>query len=229
MQFFDTLLTCYGWEGIALAGTVLAMFGVQLYYYIFVYGRIPGYKNNRRPAVLEADPQVSVVIPLFSEDYSFVEERLPLILAQNYPDFEVVIVYVGHDSDFYEELVRLKQSFPQIVTTKIHLDPRFPISRKMALNVGIKSAHHEHMVFTSTDACPQTDRWLSLMAKGFTRGEIVVGYCGVERGKGFSNYMMRAWRMMHGVDWIARAVRRNPYRGTLHNLSLIHISEPTRP
>ena len=31
MQFFDTLLTCYGWEGIALAGAVLAMFGVQLY------------------------------------------------------------------------------------------------------------------------------------------------------------------------------------------------------
>ena len=199
MQFFDTFLTCYGWEGIALAGAMLAMFGVQLYYYIFVYGRIPGYKNNRRPAVLEADPQVSVVIPLFSEDYSFVEERLPLILAQNYPDFEVVIVYVGHDSDFYEELVRLKQSFPQIVTTKIHLDPRFPISRKMALNVGIKSAHYECMVFTSTDAVPQTDRWLALMAKGFTRGEIVVGYCDVERRKGFANYMMRAWRMMHSA------------------------------
>ena len=100
MQFFDTLLTCYGWEGIALAGAVLAMFGVQLYYYIFVYGRIPGYKNNRRSAVLDAEPPVSVVVPLFSEDYSFVEERLPLMLAQSYPDFEVVIVYVGHDSDF---------------------------------------------------------------------------------------------------------------------------------
>ena len=217
MQFFDTLLTCYGWEGIALAGAVLAMFGVQLYYYIFVYGRIPGYKNNRRSAVLDAEPPVSVVVPLFSEDYSFVEERLPLMLAQSYPDFEVVIVYVGHDSDFYEDLVRLKQSFPQIVTTKIHLDPRFPISRKMALNVGIKSAHYECMVFTSTDAVPQTDRWLSLMAKGFMRGEIVVGYCGVERGKGFSNYMMRAWRMMHSADWLARAVRRRAYRGTLHN------------
>ena len=31
MQFFDTFLTCYGWEGIALAGAMLAMFGVQLY------------------------------------------------------------------------------------------------------------------------------------------------------------------------------------------------------
>ena len=217
MQFIDNFLACYGWEGAALAGLMLLMLGVQFYYYIFVYGRIPGYKNNRRAAEMETEPPVSVVVPLFSEDYSFVEERLPLILAQNYPDFEVVIVYVGHDSDFYEDLARLKQSFPQITTTKIQLDPRFPISRKMALNVGIKSAHYECMVFTSTDAVPQTDRWLSLMAKGFMRGEIVVGYCGVERRKGLANYLMRTGRMMQSAAWIARAVQRRAYRGTLHN------------
>ncbi|MBS1333610.1 MAG: glycosyltransferase, partial [Clostridiales bacterium] len=78
-------------------------------------------------------------------------------------------------------------------------------------------AHYEHMVFTSTDAVPQTDRWLSLMAKGFMRGDIVLGYCGVERAKGLANYLMRTWQMMHAADWIARAVRRRAYRGTLHN------------
>ena len=217
MQLVDSFLTCYGWPGVVLGGAMLVMFGVQLYYYVFVYGRIPGYRNNRREPTLDEAPPVSVIIPMFSEDYSFVEERLPLILAQSYPDFEVVIVYVGQDGDFYEDLTQLKASFPQIVTTKILLDPRFPISRKMALNVGIKSAHYEHLIFTSTDAVAQTDRWLSLMAKGFMRGEIVVGYCGVERAKGFTNYLMRTWRMMHSVDWIARAVRHRPYRGTLHN------------
>ena len=153
----------------------------------------------------------------FSEDYTFIEERLPLILAQSYPDFEVILVYVGQDTDFYEDLMQLRHSFPQISTTKILLDPRFPISRKMALNVGIKSAHYEHLLFTSTDAVPQTDRWLALMAKGFTRGEVVLGYCGVERTKGLANYLMRAWRMMHAAGWIARAVRGRAYRGTLHN------------
>lgn len=216
-SFFDSFLACYGREGAALAAVLLVLLGVQLYYYIFVYGRIAGYKNNRRPVVLDTDPPVSVVMPLFSEDYAFVEERLPLILAQSYPMFEVVIVYVGHDTDFYEDLARLKQSFPQITTTKIHLNPRFPISRKMALNVGIKSAHYEHMIFTSTDACPQTDRWLSLMAKGFTRGDIVVGYCGVEQKGGLVNYLMRTWRMMHAAEWLGRAVRRRPYRGMLQN------------
>ena len=218
MRFFEQILVSYGWEGVALAGAIVLMFGVQLYYYIFVYGRISGYKNNLRKVILGQEPPISVIVPLFSEDYSFAEERLPLILAQAYPDFEVVIVYVGHDTDFYEDLLQLKQSFPQITTTKIHLDPRFPISRKMALNVGIKSAHCEHLVFTSTDAVPQTDRWLSLMAKGFTRGDIVVGYCGIEYRKGLANYLMRAWRLMHSVEWIARAVRCRPYRGTLHNL-----------
>lgn len=217
MQFFNSFLACYGWVGIALAGAVLLMFGVQVYYYIFVYGRIPRYKNNRRPIIRESEPPISVVIPLFAEDSSFVEERLPLILGQSYFEFEVVIVYVGHDTDFYADLVRLKNIFPHLTTTKIHLDPRFPISRKMALNVGIKSARHECLVFSSTDVWPQSDRWLALMAKGFMRGEIVLGYSGVEIKRGLTNYLMRTWRMMHAVDWIARAVQRRPYRGTLHN------------
>lgn len=217
MQIIDTVLSYCGWQGVALAAVLLLSLGIQLYYYLFVYGRIPGYKNSRRRPVLDREPPISVVIPMFSEDYAFIEERLSLILAQSYPDFEVVIVYVGQDTDFYDELRRLGTSFPRIMTTKILLDPRFPISRKMALNVGIKSAHYEHMVFTSTDAVPRSDRWLSLMAKGFLTGDIVVGYCGMERGRGFANYFMRTWRMMHAADWLARAIRRRPYKGILHN------------
>lgn len=132
MEFFNRIITHYGWEGTALAGVLLVMFGIQLYYYLFVYGRIPKYKDTRRPEILSETPPVSVVIPLFSEDYAFVEEILPLIVAQEYPDFEVVIVYVGRDTDFYDDLVRIKQSFPQITATKIELNPRFPISPKMA-------------------------------------------------------------------------------------------------
>ena len=217
MEFFNRIIVHYGWEGTALAGVLLVMFGIQLYYYLFVYGRIPKYKDTRRPEILSETPPVSVVIPLFSEDYAFVEEILPLIVAQEYPDFEVVIVYVGRDTDFYDDLVRIKQSFPQITATKIELNPRFPISPKMALNVGIKSAHYEHLLFTTPDVYPTSDRWLSLMANGFRRGEIVLGYCGMERGKGFASYLIRTWRMMHAADWIARAVRRRAYRGTLHN------------
>lgn len=216
MYLFDRLIDCYGWEGVALGGALLLLLGIQLGCYL-LYGRIASYRNNRRQPRLDAEPPVSVVIPMFSEDYAFVEERLPLILAQNYPRFEVVIVYVGQDGDFYDDLARLKLSFPQIATTKIRLDPRFPISRKMALNVGIKSAHYEHLLFTSTDATPPTDRWISLMAKGFMRGEIVAGYCGAEAGEGLLNRFVRTDRMMHAASWLARAVNGRPHRAMLQN------------
>lgn len=217
MHLFDRFIDCYGWEGIALGGALLLLLVVQLCYHILAYGRIASFRNNRRQPRLDAEPPVSVIVPMFSEDYAFVEERLPLMLAQNYHRFEVVIVYVGQDSDFYDDLARLKHSFPQIATTKIKLDPRFPISRKMALNVGIKSAHYEHLLLTSTDTTPPTDRWISLMAKGFTRGEIVVGYCGAERGAGFANRMIRTDRMMQAASWLARAVNGKPHRAMLQN------------
>ena len=216
MQLFDTFLAHYGWEGSALAAILLILFAVQLCYYIR-FGRLAGYKDSRRPATRDTEPPISIIVPMFAEEYSFVEERLPLLLAQNYPKYEVVIVYVGQDNDFYEDLLRLKNTFPQIYTSKIRLDPRFPISRKTALNVGIKAAHCNCMLFTSTDASPVSERWLSMMAKGFLRGEIVLGYCGLEQEKGLKNYFMRAWRMMHAAPWIARATARRPYRGTLHN------------
>lgn len=217
MHCIDIFLSHYGWEGAALAAALLALLGVQLWYYLRAYGRVADFRNSRRAAILESEPPLSVVVPMFSEDYPFVEETLPLMLAQEYPDFEVVLVYVGSNNDFFEDLLQLKQTFPQVVVTKIHLDPRFPISRKMALNVGIKSAHYEHLVFTSTDAVPRSAHWLSLMGKGFMRGDIVLGYCGIEPKRGALNRLMRTWRMMHAANWLARAVARRPFRGSLHN------------
>ncbi len=222
MSFLDIVLSHYGWEGIALAGVLLLMFFVQLYYYVLVYGAVPGYRSSRLQARLEKQPPLSVVIAMFAEDYDFVEKRLPLLLAQEHVTFEVVIVYVGSDGDFFEDLQRIRQSFPQVVVTKIELNPRFPISPKMALNVGIKSAHYEHIVLSTTDVMPASDRWLALMAKGFTRSEIVLGYCGMaddeESRKGAIGYLIRASRMMSSVDWLASAAKGRPYRGIRHTM-----------
>ena len=218
MSFFDQILACYGWEGIALASVLVLLFGVQLYYYIFSYGRMVHYKNDRREPIREENPPISIIVPMFTENYAFLEEQLPMILGQDYPEFELVIVYVGQDNDFYEDLLQLKRSFPRITATKLHLDLRHPISRKMALNLGIKSAFHNCLIFSSVDAVPQSNRWLKLMGRGFTRGDIVVGYCGMEPFKGFQNRMMRTWRMMDSTNWIARAVAKHPYRASLHNM-----------
>ncbi len=216
MQILEFFLARYGYEGAALAGGLLLLFVAQIICY-FRYGRAAGYKNNRRKAIREENPPLSLIIPMFSEDYGFIEERLPLLLSQEYTHFEVVVVYVGQDSDFHEELMRLRQHYPHLTISRIHHDPRYPISRKMALNIGIKSAHHECLLFSSTDVVPRSPRWLTLMAKGFSRGDIVLGYCGLERKRGLMNRLFRTGRMMRSATWLARATKGLPYRGILHN------------
>lgn len=216
MQFFERFFTLYGAEGLALVVIALLLFGWQAVRYLR-YGCLAGYSNKRRREVREAEPAVSVIVPMFSEDYGFIEERLPLLLQQEYDCFEVIVVYVGQNSDFHEELLRLRQHYPHLFISRIHLDLRRPISRKMALNIGIKSAHHECLLFTSTDAVPRSDRWIALMAKGFSRGDVVIGYCGLEPKRGPVNALMRTGRMMRSAEWISRAVFGRPYRGILHN------------
>lgn len=219
MRYIDFFMEHYGWQGAALAVVIIVLFAVQTYYYAFVYARIPKYRNDRRKRRTDNDePEISVIVPLFSENAEFLETGLLKLLAQEYGAFEIVVVYVGLDTDFYEDLTQMRLYYPNLHTTKIEAKPHFPISPKMAINIGIKAAHYEHIILTTPDSSPRTDRWLTLMARGFTRGEIVLGYCGYERKPGLANYIMRTERFMTSVEWIASAVCRRPYRGCRNNV-----------
>ena len=219
MQYLDYIIQHYGWQGTALAAALILLFAVQMYYHLIVYGRVARFRNSRRRKRLDTEPPVSVIIPLFSEDYTYIDERLPLIMQQKYGAlFEVVIVYVGSDNDFYEELSNMRLRWPNLIVTKIQYNPRFPISVKMAINVGIKSARNEHILITTTDATPASEQWLSMMGKAFMRGDIVLGYTSIEQGKGLTNYLIRLSRMQISTYWLSRAVVGKTYRGSRHNI-----------
>lgn len=216
---FDNIINHYGWQGAALGLAIIILLCVQLYYYTIVYGRISSYRNSRRKKKLEQEPPISIVVPLFSEDYAYLENRLPHIFAQQYEaTFEVVIVYVGNDSDFYEELMRLRLLHPNLTITKFHFDPRFPISTKQAINLGIKSSHNEHIIITTPSAQPATEHWLAMMGKAFMRGDIAIGYSGIEPSKGLGNYLMRMSNLQLSIYWLAQAVNHKTYRGIRHNI-----------
>lgn len=219
MQYLDYIIQHYGWQGTALAGVILLLFAMQLYYHIVVYGRVARFRNSRRRKHLDAEPSVSVVVPLFAEDYTFIDERLHLLMEQQYSAmFEVVVVYVGSNNDFYEELSNMRLRYPNLIVTKIQYNPRFPISTKMAINVGIKSSHNEHIIITTTDVVPASKQWLAMMGKAFMRGDIVLGYTSIEQGEGLTNYLIRLSRMQISLYWLSRAVRGKTYRGSRHNI-----------
>ena len=207
----------YGAFGIALIAIMLALFGVQIYYYLRIYASLPKYKNDIKPQTGPSSPGISVIVPM-EDDFLYIDETLPLMLTQNYDNYEVVIVYLGNNQEFAETLEMLSEAHPKLSTTRIKQHPLFPISNKMALNVGIKAAKYDYVVITTPDTRPLSSRWIPLMAKGFSKGEIVLSYCGIEETKGLANKIIRNSQLMCGTRLLSSAVKGMPYRGMLQNL-----------
>lgn len=219
MNFFDVICAAYGWQGLALMAVIVALWAVQIYFYAVRYRRLPKYTNNALPELLTDEPPVSVVI-VTQEDIDFVEQRLPKYLTQDYHTYEVVLVYVGNNEDFSILLTQMRLKYPHLKITNIKQNTRFPISNKQALNFGIRAAAFDHILLSTSDTIVPSERWIRLMAKGFTRGNVVLGYCGVELRSGFAGRLMRTQRMAESMTWLSAAIAGKPYRGVRNTLGI---------
>ena len=203
---------------IVLLALLALMFVVQLIYCLVVYGRICGYRN---PAPSEEVKGVglSVIIPLYEADHGFLDERLPLFLGQRHECYEVVVVDVTGDKEVADQLSIMRiQWGDRLTTTRLAADPLFPISTKMALNVGIKAARYDNLLFTLPDCSPRSERWAEVMARGFVGHDVVLGYTSFLPRKAMWNKTIRCANMALAVRWLSTAVRRRPHRGVLSNL-----------
>lgn len=209
-------LTAYGELGVVLAGVILALLITQIVYYLAVYGRVASFRLLERKPKRDKVPAISVVVPMFVENPEYLDNGLVKLLTQDYNDFEVVVVYVGHDEDFFADLQCLTNHYAHLRPVHIDYSPHYPVSSKIALNVGFKSAKNDFVVMTTTDATPSSERWLSLLAKGFLYGDIVLGYSGVEPKSGFLNFLFREYRFTNSVAWLSSAIRGRAYSAS-HN------------
>jgi hypothetical protein len=217
IQYYNIAVEAYGMWGLGLMLLILVLFGIQLHYYLGLFRRLPSFKIAGRENVEGRDEGISVVLVLGDNEF-YIENTMPLLLRQDYELYEVVAVYVGNNNDFAESLEALAVTEPHFATTRIKQTPLHAISNKMALNVGIKAARYHNILITTPDARPVSARWLSLMAKGFRKSEIVLGYAGIEHRKGFADKVIRSSRMFSSLLYITAAIRKKPYRGTIQNM-----------
>ncbi len=211
-------LMAYGEIGIALGAVILVLFIVQISLHLGIYGRIASFRLMERKQIRDNAPAVSVVVPLFAEDSAYLDSTLVSLLTQDYHEFEVVLVYVGNNDDFFADAKSLQRLYPNLTPVHIDYSPYYPVSSKIALNVGIKSAKHDFVIITSSDAIPSSERWLSLLAKGFMFGDIVLGYSGVARQSGFKNFIFREYQFSDSVAWLSSAIRRRTYSASRNSL-----------
>ncbi len=218
ISIYEAAVSAYTAPGLLLMAMVLALAGVQAWYWMGTYARIHSFRNAGREAAGEQNPAISVVVVVRDEGW-YINEVLPLVLTQQYDNFEVVAVDMSQEQENSEALAMLQHAYPHLhVTRLVQQRQRSAITNKMALNVGIKAAAYRNVLLTTTQVRPISQKWLALMAKGFANGRVVIGYCAIDRKPGLQNSLMRAQRLDDAMRYLSSAIRGNTYRGTRHNI-----------
>lgn len=208
MQFFDEILQHYTWAGIALISVIVVLFFVQLYYYVIAYYRIFRFRLMRRKRRYVEHPPVSVIVTVRGENERFLTDELPVLLNQQYDHYEVIVVYIGGDMEYYGQLQNIRNNYSYMRLTKMGGNDRIYITTKQALNVGIKSAQYEALLFTTTGSMPKSEEWISFMAKGFEYGGVVVGSSVASyETDNVRNYLKRMVEMHNMRNAMASAVQ----------------------
>lgn len=190
----------------------------QLYYILFVYGKLAFYKVKSQQENA-ADKPVSIIICAHNEQENL-KAYLPGILEQDYPNFEVIVVNdcSGDDTkwvlkEFTEQYAHLK-----IVEIKEHIQLKH--SKKFALTMGIKGAQHPYLLMTDADCQPNGSNWLREMAGSFQENkEIVLGYSPYFKFPGFLNRLIRFETSHTAMSYLSYALKGDAYMGVGRNLA----------
>lgn len=117
-------------------------------------------------------PPVSVVICARNEEQNL-RNGLPLILGQDYPRYEVVIVNHQSTDNTREFISELRNHHDNLV----YVECQEPVtSKRPALLLGLAKSRYDHILVTDGDCKPVSSKWISLMTRPLSEGfEIVVG------------------------------------------------------
>lgn len=189
---------------------------VQLFYYFFFFIRLALYKPAES---IEATEPVSVIICAWNEEENL-KKNLQVILEQDYPEFEVIIVN-DHSLDETDLLLQAWQlKYAHLRVVNLNRDNALMRGKKFAISMGIKGAKYENLVFTDADCHPKSQHWLRYMAHGLKdEKQLVLGYGGFEKRPGVFNKLYRYEAVHIAMQYMSYALARMPYMGVGRNLA----------
>ena len=204
----------------------LSVVGIQLVYILFIYSRTALYRQpepneqGRDALPNEPSPGVSIVVCARNE-IDNLRELLPLLNAQQYPDFEVLVMddrSTDGTGPFLEnDIAHLDRvRFIYIDKEYEHITPK-----KYALTIALKKVKYPTVLLTDADCRPASDGWLAGMAATLANKEkaIGLGFSPYEHRPGFLNQLIRFETLFTAVQYFSLALAGRPYMGVGRNLA----------
>ena len=195
----------------------LAILGVNLAYWVFLFSRVGRYreKTEQSPVSGHLDAPVWLVIAARNESDGL-RKSLPLLLNQHHPDYRVLLID-DHSTDDTEKAVNALEDPAerlQYVRNDEHL------GKKRSLHEQLTRLPDSILVFTDGDCQPVSKDWLALMTgKMGGEQEIVLGYAPFVRESSWINRFARFENVLTGLQYLSYALAGMPYMGVGRNLA----------
>ena len=202
---------------IVLTYALLACAALQLFYYLFFYVRLVFVKRTQ-PAANNTVP-ISVIICAKNQEENL-RKFLPIVLEQQYKNYEVIVVNDCSTDDTEFLLPQLQNKYPHLRSTFIKEDTRFKHGKKLAVTIGIKAARYDHFVFIDADCYPESNEWLQAISNKFLNNkQLVLGYGGYEIRQGMLDKLVRYDTLQVAMNYLSFAHAGLPYMGVGRNMA----------
>lgn len=127
-------------------------------------------KSERRKVdvtFVDDKPGVSVIVYAHNQAEALLR-NLPMLLDNNYPNFEVIVVDDMSCDDTLNVLTIMEQRSENIFHTKITDKVRTMSHRKLAVMLGARAAHNDIIITTQAQCMPVSQDWISCVVRNFT-------------------------------------------------------------
>lgn len=177
-------------------------------------------KDNKIEYTSEFQP-VSVIV-YSSNDEDNIIQNLPLILEQDYPVFEVIVINDSSTDCSKDILLDLELKYNHLYQTFVPPNTCNLSRKKLSITIGIKAAKYDIILSTAANCRPQGKEWLKSMMRNFTEEtDIVIGYShyNYKSDKGAGKWFRSFDTVINAIQYLSYALRKKPFRGDGNNLA----------
>ena len=190
---------------------------IQCAYYGYIFGNFVFKKEYKST---DKNIGISVIICAKNEAENL-NTFIPLVLEQDYSDFEVVLVNDGSHDETLQIMKHFKKLNANIKIVDVKPNEAFWGNKKYALTLGIKAASNRFLLFTDADCKPVSKYWIKEMSRHFSNSKgIVIGYGAYKTIKNsFLNKLIRYETLMTAIQYFSFAILGEPYMAVGRNLA----------
>ena len=202
--------------------TLLVIIGVAFIYQIYFYLRylrLGGKVTSQTDSDVQL-PAVSVIVCAHNE-YDNLQDYLSILLEQDYPCYEVIVVDDSSEDGSDLLLERWSRQYGNLYHTFVPRGARVLSNKKLALTIGIKAAHYDYLLLTDADCRPESKHWIREMMKGFAnqQTEVVLGFSPYFEKSDLLNHLIGYDTLFNGLQYMGMARAGKPYMGVGRNLA----------